>query len=74
MRMFNTYLSEAEVRDSLQAQVDTAGSAAAWARLHNLTPSHVRDVLLGHRGIGPEIQKALGVKRIIHYQKEKARP
>jgi hypothetical protein len=55
------------LRSLLSDQCVKAGSQRAWATKHKISPAHVNDVLQGHRGPGPTILEALGLKRVVDF-------
>jgi DNA-binding transcriptional regulator YdaS (Cro superfamily) len=63
-----------QVRGMLERQCSDAGGQKAWADLHNVTPQHVSDVLLGRRGIGLAIAEALGLQSVTLYEPQRMAP
>lgn len=59
-----------ELLAELRRQCDAAGSQAAWARAHSLSPVYVSDVLSGQREPGPAILAAMQLRRIVSYEPE----
>ena len=57
-------LTEADVRKLLEKECEKAGSAANWSQLTGVPASNISNVLTGKRGIGNQIPKALGLKRV----------
>ncbi|QRE76839.1 hypothetical protein [Methylobacterium aquaticum] len=53
-----------DVRAALEAAIEKAGSAGAWARQVGLSPGYVSDVRLRRRALGPALLDALGVERV----------
>lgn len=56
----------------LRRECEKAGSQAAWARAHGLTPAYVSDILAGNRGggiVGDGILRALGLERVVTYRR-----
>lgn len=51
----------------LAKQVATAGSQAAWAEQHGISPQYVCDCLKGRRAIGQSIALALGFEPVTMY-------
>lgn len=51
-----------EVRTLLRQRIEEAGSAAAFARAHGVSPIYVADVARERRQIGPAIHGALGLR------------
>ena len=63
-----------QVMKTLRQSCKKAGSQAAWAKAHNLSPAYVADTLAGNRGsgiVGDGILKALGLERVVTYRKVK---
>ena len=60
-----------DVRSMLKRACETAGSAAAWASDHNLSPAYVSDAINGRRDPGPSICEALGIQAETVYRKAK---
>ena len=58
-----------QVREMLRAECEKAGSVAAWADGHALSPQYVGDVLRGRRDPGESIASSLGLERVIMWQK-----
>lgn len=46
-----------------------AGSQAAWAKEHAISPAYVNDVLHGRREPGDTILAALGMSKIVTYRR-----
>lgn len=67
-------MTAADVRAMLQVACDRAGGIRAWARQHKLSAAYISDILLGRRGAGPSILKALGLVAIRETTYRKARP
>lgn len=57
-----------DVRKYLRAEVEKAPSISAWARAHGVSDEYVRRVMSGDIGPGPGILKALGMRRLVHYE------
>lgn len=62
-------LMESEVRLVLKSRCDRAGSCKAWAIKHGVSQPYVCDVIYGRRYPGEKILKALGLRRVIGYEK-----
>lgn len=60
-----------DVLTLLAGECEKAGSRAAWAKQHDLSPSYVGDVLKGRRDPGEGILKALGLERAVTYRRKK---
>lgn len=61
-----------QVRQKLAAEVQRAGSVAAWARDNAVTPGYVGDVLSDRRKAGDKILKALDLERAIVFRERSA--
>lgn len=61
-----------EVRNLLRRACQQAGTAAAWAKDHGLSPAYVSDTLSRKREPGPAILKALGLTSEMQYRKAKS--
>jgi hypothetical protein len=53
----------------LAAEIKISGSIAKWAEAHGPSPQYIKDVLHGRRDPGPRILLALGIKKIVIYEK-----
>ena len=62
-------LDEAEVRRRVQALVEQAGGTRALAAQLGVSPSYVSDVCNGRRAPGPPFLKALGLRRVVGYER-----
>ena len=60
-------MTESEALAKIAAKVQEAGSTAAWARLHDLSPSYVRDVLRGLRPPSKRVLEPCGMIRTTTY-------
>lgn len=60
-----------QVRKILREECESAGSQAAWAFRHSVSPAYVSDTLNGRREPGPALLAALGIKRVTSYEWEK---
>ena len=68
LRIFGENLAtEAALRQQLVAEIEAYGSAAGWAREHNLAQPSVQMAMTGKRGISPAIAKILGYEKVIRY-------
>jgi DNA-binding transcriptional regulator YdaS (Cro superfamily) len=56
--------TEHDLRDLLTQMVETLGSQKNVAQLLGISQPYLGDVLLGRRGIGVKLAKALGYERI----------
>jgi len=45
------------------------GSQRAWAKRHNISTQYVSDVLSSRRPPGGKILQALGLKRVVSYER-----
>lgn len=63
-----------QLRGMLERECKAAGSQSAWADLHNVTPQYVCDVLKGKRAPGSAICEALGLERVLMYQRQLMAP
>lgn len=61
-------LTEKAVRDMLARECRAAGSQAAWADLHNLSPAYVSDVINGRRSAGDRVAAALDLRRVVLFE------
>lgn len=61
-----------DVLRCLRVACRDAGGQQAWASRHGLSPAYVSDVLHARRDPGPLILTALGLQRIVRYQRVKA--
>lgn len=59
------------VLNDLRKACTAAGSQAAWAEAHDVSPAYVSDVLKGKRDLGGSVLSALGYERVILYRKRK---
>jgi hypothetical protein len=59
---------EALVRD-LQKRIESAGSQYRVADSLEVSNSHLTDVLQGRRDPGPKLLRALGLTKVVTYQK-----
>lgn len=58
-----------KVVEQLRREVAEAGSEIAWAAPHGISQSYVNFVLRNVIRPGPKILKALGLKKVISYEK-----
>jgi len=56
----------------LRAEVAKAGSQQAWAKQHNVDRPRVSAVLAGSRKLTPQIAAALGLTRVVAYERAEA--
>ena len=57
-------MTDAEVRSLIRAKVKELGSQIAFARLANVSPQYLTDVLKGRRSAGARVLKALGYELV----------
>jgi hypothetical protein len=62
-------MTENDVRDLLSAECRKAGNQRRWADRHRLSPSYVSDVIKGARNPADAILAALGVRRVVTYER-----
>ena len=62
-------MTEDDVHQLITSLCDTAGSQAAWAKQHKMSPAYVSDVINRRRGLSKRMLKTLGIERIITYRK-----
>lgn len=65
-------MTEDEVIERLRVACQNAGGQKAFAQLHNFTPAYVSDVLRGKRSPADRILAAIGLERIVIYQKRRS--
>ena len=58
-----------EVIKLLLTEIDKCGNQNKWAIAHGLNRGHVSLVLRSKIPIGPALLKALGLKKVISYEK-----
>jgi DNA-binding transcriptional regulator YdaS (Cro superfamily) len=58
-----------QVRALLRRECDKIGNQAAWAKAHGVSAAYVSDVLVGRREPGDAILRALGLVRVVTYQR-----
>lgn len=63
----NSFFTLKDVRAELRAQVREAGGAAAFGRQHNISGTHIADVMDGKRGPGKKILGSLGLIKVTLY-------
>ena len=59
-----------QVRALLRRECEAAGGQAAWATSHGISAGYVSDVLSERREPGGRILAALGLVRVVDYQRE----
>ena len=60
-----------ELLEMLSAECEAVGGQRAWAEQHGVSKSHVSDVLSRKRDPADLICKALGVRRVLYFEKLK---
>lgn len=60
-----------DVRLLLRQEVDKAPRIADWAKEHDVSAGYVFDVLKGARPPGDKILSALGLEKVVMFQKIK---
>ena len=63
-------MTEPEVIAELRRLIEAVGDQSAWAKQNGLSPAYVCDVLLGRRAPGKSILKAMGLKKVVRYERE----
>ena len=58
-----------KVVEQLRREVAKAGSETAWAYPHGISQSYVNFVLRNVISPGPKMLKALGLKKVISYER-----
>ena len=64
-------LGPEDVIELLIKECDAEGSIRQWADMHNIHASLIDAVIVGHRGPGPKLLKALGLEKVTGYRKTK---
>jgi len=67
--MHNGGMDQKTVVGLLARACEQAGSQRAWARDHDVTGQYVHDVLKGRRAPGQAIIAALGLRRVVSYER-----
>jgi len=62
-----------EVRIELTCRVKAAGSQRAAAKTLRVSEQYISDVLCGHRLPGDKMLKALGLMRVVSYERRNSR-
>lgn len=62
-------ISEIEALDLLKAEILKFGSQRKWCKEHLISNQYVSDILTGKVAIGKSVQAALGIRRVIMYEK-----
>lgn len=63
-----------DVLKLLAEECRKAGSQAAWARRHEIWPGYVSDVLHRRKEPGEAILRALGLAKVVRYERAKDQP
>lgn len=63
-------MTEAEVIAELRRLIEAAGDQSTWAKQNSLSPAYVCDVLQGRRAPGRSILKAMGLKKVVRYERD----
>ena len=58
-----------EVRELLLSACEEAGTQQAWAKAHRISPQYVTDVLKERREPGGKMLAALGLRRVVAYER-----
>lgn len=62
-------ITEAQALDLLKAEILKFGSQRKWCKEYLISNQYVSDILTGKVGIGKSVQAALGIRRVIMYEK-----
>lgn len=62
-------ITEIQALDLLKAEILKFGSQRKWCKDYLISNQYVSDILTGKVGIGKSVQAALGIKRVIMYEK-----
>lgn len=63
-------LDEKRARELLEQQIALAGHPSAFARNRGISPQYLHDVLNKRRAMSGKILTALGLKKIIEFERE----
>lgn len=58
-----------DVRNILRNECEQCGGQAVWATRNGLSPAYVSDTLNNRRDPGPAIVLALGLKKVVAYER-----
>ena len=72
--MTDLYWTEDDVLRQLNADIEAAGSAKEWCRIHRMDESYISRVRNYRKGIGPKLCAALGVVQLTVYRSNRERP
>ncbi len=64
-------MNQKQVVSLLLAEIDKAGSERAWAEAHKISNTYVNFVLKGACPPGPKMLNALGIIKVVSYEKVK---
>jgi hypothetical protein len=64
-------LSEAQARQLLAAEIEKVGTQAAFADGNRIPRSYLNDVVHGRRDLSQSILDALGLVKVIEFEKKK---
>lgn len=62
-------INHEELVEMLRLECGVVGGQSRWANLHNLSPAYVSDVLNGRRDAGEGLLTALGLCRVVLYER-----
>jgi hypothetical protein len=65
-------MTKEQVVALLESECVKAGSQAAWARKYQVSPAYLSDVLAGRREPGGKLLDALGLERLVSYERRLA--
>lgn len=68
--MHRKLLTANDVRKLLRARCEAMPSTRAWAAKHGLSQPYISQLLSGSRDPGDKVLAALGLRRIVRYQRE----
>ena len=64
-----TYRSDREIAEMVRSQIGEKSTQKQWAEQAGISAAYLSDFLLGKRGAGPAILKALGFEPRPYYRK-----
>ena len=62
-------MTHQDVLDLLRRRIAKRESMSAWAAEHGIAKSYLSQVLAGHTTPGPSVLDALGLKKVVTYQR-----
>lgn len=65
----NGTMTADDVRREIARQAEDLGSVTAWAKTKKLSQAYVAHVLQGRQEPGKKILAALGVRRVVNYER-----